>query len=93
MKIVYFADDFPPFSLGGGGVVAYNLAEEMVKKGQIIGLSGDTGYVTAPHLHFSIRVGTARVDPIAFIETTQKMNDSLILADISNAFLNIFNLK
>ena len=66
---------------------------EMVKKGQIIGLSGDTGYVTAPHLHFSIRVGTARVDPIAFIETTQKMNDSLILADISNAFLNIFNLK
>ncbi|HBU69417.1 MAG TPA: hypothetical protein DEE98_03430 [Elusimicrobia bacterium] len=33
MKIVYFADDFPPFSLGGGGVVAYNLAEEMIKKG------------------------------------------------------------
>ena len=69
----------------------FKVAEgDMVKRGQLIGLSGDTGYVTAPHLHFSIRVGSSRVDPIAFIEATQKMNDNFMLADITNAFLNIF---
>ena len=63
---------------------------QMVSRGQSIGLSGDTGYTTAPHLHFSMRVGKARVDPIIFIETTKKINDNLFLADLLNAFLNIF---
>jgi len=62
---------------------------DMVKRGQVIGLSGDTGYVTAPHLHFSMRVGTSRVDPIVFVETTKKLNDNFMMADLSQAFLNI----
>lgn len=33
MKILYLADDFPPTSYGGGGVVAYNLAKEMARRG------------------------------------------------------------
>ena len=64
---------------------------QMVSRGQNIGLSGDTGYTTAPHLHFSVRVGNSRVDPIVFIETTKKLNDNLFLADLTNAFLNFIN--
>lgn len=72
----------------------FEVAEgQMVKRDQIIGLSGDTGYVTAPHLHFSMRAGGARVDPIAFIEITKKVDYDFVLADISNAFLNIINQK
>jgi len=64
---------------------------QIVHRGQVIGLSGDTGYSSAPHLHFSIRVGSSRVDPIVFIETTKKIDDKFILADISNVFSNIID--
>ena len=70
----------------------FNVSEgQMVVRNQLIGLSGDTEYTTAPHLHFSIRVGKARVDPIVFIETTKKLEDNFILADMSQSFLNIIN--
>jgi murein DD-endopeptidase MepM/ murein hydrolase activator NlpD len=65
---------------------------QIVQRGQLIGLSGDTGYSSAPHLHFSIRVGNSRVDPVAFIQTTKKLNDNFFLADLMNAILNIFSL-
>ena len=64
---------------------------QIVKQDQVIGLSGETGYATAPHLHFSMRVNGTRVNPISFIETTKKINESSAPASISDAFLNIFN--
>jgi len=40
----------------------------MVHKGDIIGLSGKSGRVTGPHLHFGVRLDGVLVDPLDFIE-------------------------
>ncbi|MCF6310567.1 MAG: M23 family metallopeptidase [Sulfurimonas sp.] len=43
-----------------------------VKQGDTIGLSGDSGRVTGPHLHFSFRVGGEQVDPLQLMELINK---------------------
>lgn len=40
---------------------------EIVQKGELIGLVGNTGWSVGPHLHLSIRVNGASVDPLRFI--------------------------
>jgi len=56
----------------------YHMSKASVKEGQkikkddILGLSGDTGRVTGPHLHFSARVGGVQVDPLQLIELLNK---------------------
>jgi murein DD-endopeptidase MepM/ murein hydrolase activator NlpD len=44
----------------------------MIKKGETIALSGNTGYSIAPHLHFGIKTNGVSVDPLKFIEIIQK---------------------
>ncbi len=39
----------------------------IVERGQRIALSGATGRVTGPHLHWTMRFGSARVDPLSLI--------------------------
>ena len=40
---------------------------QMVRKGQVIGLSGSTGRVTGPHLHWGVSLIGERVDPVALM--------------------------
>jgi murein DD-endopeptidase MepM/ murein hydrolase activator NlpD len=42
-------------------------AGDLVKAGAVVGLSGVTGRITGPHLHWSVRVGPARVDPMSLL--------------------------
>lgn len=43
------------------------MEDEMVKKSQIIGLSGATGYATGPHLHLSVWIDSHSIDPAVFL--------------------------
>ena len=45
---------------------------DTVGKGQIIGLSGQTGRATGPHLHWSVVLNGAMVDPELFIPAKHK---------------------
>jgi len=38
---------------------------DTVRRGDIVGLVGATGRVTGPHLHWAMRIGPARVDPLS----------------------------
>ena len=41
---------------------------QKVKKGQTVALVGTTGMSTGPHLHFEVRNGSERLDPLHYIE-------------------------
>ncbi len=41
---------------------------QLVLPGQRIGLSGETGYANAPHLHVSVRIGGISIDPVKFFD-------------------------
>ncbi|MDO8522857.1 MAG: M23 family metallopeptidase [bacterium] len=39
---------------------------ELVGRGQVIGLAGQTGYAESPHLHLTVRINGFSIDPIKF---------------------------
>lgn len=40
---------------------------ETVKKGQVIGLAGATGWATGPHVHFEVRIGGKALNPMDYL--------------------------
>ncbi|XPV75847.1 MAG: M23 family metallopeptidase [Desulfovibrio sp.] len=61
----------------GNGVVSmyFHLSKSLVKvgdkvkKGDVFGLTGKTGRITGPHLHWSVSVGGMLVDPAVLLES------------------------
>lgn len=83
---VVFADNLPDYGKSiiidhGLGIFSLYLhldefvarPGQIVKQGEAIGFSGDTGYSSGPHLHFSIKVDGSSVDPLIFIEATKSI--------------------
>ena len=40
---------------------------QLVEQGKVLGLSGETGYALAPHLHLSVRLNNISIDPMMFM--------------------------
>jgi murein DD-endopeptidase MepM/ murein hydrolase activator NlpD len=71
----YFAGKSVVVDHGAGLLTMYFHLSEIkveegaeVRKGDVIALSGMSGRVTGPHLHWGARAGAARVDPLQLIE-------------------------
>lgn len=46
---------------------------DRVGRGDVVGLVGATGRVTGPHLHWSVRLNGARVDPLSLLAATKEL--------------------
>lgn len=88
--LVIWGEDSPLYFEGktvvldhGNGIISLymHLSEvnvergEFVKGGDVIGKVGSTGFSNAPHLHLSIKVWNAYIDPIKFIEEFRRIKD------------------
>jgi murein DD-endopeptidase MepM/ murein hydrolase activator NlpD len=51
-----------------GHLMAFRVSKgQKVKQGQVIGLLGNTGLTTGPHLHYEVHLGTGVIDPLKFL--------------------------
>jgi murein DD-endopeptidase MepM/ murein hydrolase activator NlpD len=48
---------------------------QAVRRGETIGAVGSTGRVTAPHLHYEVRMGGAPVNPTRYLKSTAPASD------------------
>jgi len=68
----------------GGGLYSmyFHLSEfkveegAMVRRGDVVALSGGTGRVTGPHLHWGVRLNNTRVDPLTLLRKFSWQTDA-----------------
>ena len=68
----------------GGGLYSmyFHLSEfkveegAMVRRGDVVALSGGTGRVTGPHLHWGVRLNNTRVDPLTLLRKFSWQTDT-----------------
>lgn len=70
--IIVRHDDERWTSLYGHLSAALLEAGDRVRQGELLGLSGDTGMVDGPHLHFELRLFGAPVDPFDFLQPPRR---------------------
>lgn len=68
------AGNYVRIAVGDGTWIGYSHLSERrvasgdgVEVGAVIGLAGDTGAATGPHLHFEVSVDGVKVDPVPFL--------------------------
>jgi murein DD-endopeptidase MepM/ murein hydrolase activator NlpD len=57
---------------------------QFLQKGEIIGLVGDTGRSTGPHLHFEVQIDGKAVDPMAIISPIAMKPNPISLSSINS---------
>jgi murein DD-endopeptidase MepM/ murein hydrolase activator NlpD len=48
-------------------------AGQRIEKGQLIGLTGATGRVSGPHLHWGVKINGVAVNPLQFVDVISAM--------------------
>jgi murein DD-endopeptidase MepM/ murein hydrolase activator NlpD len=61
----------------------YVQAGQDVRRGEVIGAVGTSGRVTAPHLHYEVRLGGAPVNPYRFLANTSVFQQPVTHKDFS----------
>lgn len=80
-RLLFMAGNHVLVDHGGGIFSSYShLSEIVVKEGQhiavgeLVGKAGSTGRVTAPHLHWTVRVEGEAIDPLQFLEILKQVS-------------------
>ena len=65
---------------------------DVIKKGELIGLSGNTGRSTGPHLHYEVKYTTKVLDPDNFIKWSMKNYDFIFKKERRIKWDSLINL-
>ena len=57
-------------------------AGQEVRRGDMVGAVGSSGRVTAPHLHYEVRIGGAPVNPYRFLAQAPVYQAPLVTKDL-----------
>ena len=56
---------------------------QTIRRGEIVGLVGDTGRSTGPHLHFEVQVAGTPIDPLSFMSPIKMKPNTIALSALS----------
>jgi len=72
-KVIYIDHGRGAYSYYSHMSKSYVKKGQKVKKGEVLGLSGKTGRVTGPHLHYAFRLYNTTVDPLQYHQVYNKI--------------------